>query len=193
MSRLLVSSFYVYSFVAWCAVGASASEIKLVPTTLTPSELRIVDWIDAREAMMLAELKAHVDINTGTANIEGLNRYRAILQHDLSELGFATSEHASDSIAVLSCQGGAQENCESSVSKAHWQFAAADFTQRPHGYGIFQERQISNFCDRAWWSVKGAGGCRHEGRFGSYVKRATCLASCRVAQRCQSNGINKQR
>ena len=109
MHRLLLPRIGLLSLLLVFVAGAGASEIKLRDTRLTPAEIKIVDWISARETEMLAELKTHVEINTGTANIEGLNRYRKILQQNLDELGFVTSEHSSKALEVLTCQGGTQE------------------------------------------------------------------------------------
>jgi len=75
-------------------------------TALTTQELALIDWVDQRQAEILDELKTHVEINTGTANIEGLNRYRDLLAADLKALGFMTETHSSEPIDVLSCQGG---------------------------------------------------------------------------------------
>jgi glutamate carboxypeptidase len=63
-------------------------------------------WIDQRQDEMLAALKTHVEINTGTDNIEGIDRYRALLTAQLQQLGFATREHASPAQPVLRCDGG---------------------------------------------------------------------------------------
>jgi len=64
-------------------------------TSLTESEQALIDWVNDHDSDILAELKTHVDINTGTANIEGLNEYREILAKDLSKLGFDTRTESS--------------------------------------------------------------------------------------------------
>ena len=73
---------------------------------LSAAEERIVAWIDARQDAMLAELKRYVEINTGSGNIEGINRFRGNLAAELQKLGFATREYASEPVAVLTCDGG---------------------------------------------------------------------------------------
>jgi len=73
-------------------------------TSLTESEQALIDWVNDHDSDILAELKTHVDINTGTANIEGLNEYREILAKDLSKLGFDTRTESSAPIPVLGCQ-----------------------------------------------------------------------------------------
>lgn len=108
MHQLVFSRLRLFGLLMMLGSLASASDIMVEETSLTPLEIKMVDWISSRQAEMLAELKTHVDINTGTANIEGLNRYRNILRQDLNDLGFETSEHASDPIKVLTCQGGSQ-------------------------------------------------------------------------------------
>lgn len=81
-------------------------DIKPQKTSLSDFEQRLVSWVDQHEAKILDELKVHVEMNTGTSNIEGLNKYRDVLAADLNLLGFETSESASESIEVLSCAGG---------------------------------------------------------------------------------------
>lgn len=83
-----------------------ADEIKPIKTELSQQEKALIDWVDVRQDAILEELKMHVGVNTGTANIEGLDLYRQILKADLEELGFKTEEHQSDSMNVLSCRGG---------------------------------------------------------------------------------------
>ncbi|MFT5572672.1 MAG: glutamate carboxypeptidase [Cryomorphaceae bacterium] len=83
-----------------------AQDLQAINTTLSDVERRLVSWVDGNEANILGELKSHVDINTGTANIAGLDNYRDILQRELVQLGFATSTHSSPDIPVLTCEGG---------------------------------------------------------------------------------------
>lgn len=81
--------------------SASASEFKL-----SPGETQMVEWVAEHESSMLEELTSHVNINTGTANIGGIDNYRDLLEQNLLELGFKTDQHSSDSIPVLNCAGG---------------------------------------------------------------------------------------
>ena len=90
---------------AFSMAAMAEAEIARQKTTLSNAEQLLVAWIESHEADILDELKRHVDINTGTANIAGLDRYRAILAKDLQQLGFATSEHPSAAIPVLTCEG----------------------------------------------------------------------------------------
>jgi len=83
-----------------------AAEIQPIKTQLSNEERRLLDWVDKHSSDILAELKTHVDINTGTANIDGLNLYRDRLEKDLKALGFATRTVSSAPIPVLSCEGG---------------------------------------------------------------------------------------
>lgn len=86
-------------------VSAEATDVQAVPTTLTASERAMVDWLDTQSDAMLAELKTHVEINTGTDNVAGLNQYRTLLAGELEELGFVTETVSSAPIANLSCDG----------------------------------------------------------------------------------------
>ena len=82
---------------------ALADEVKPLVTQLSAQEKALINWVDQHQDMMLEELKTHVEINTGTENIAGLDQYRQLLNKELVELGFSTQEHASESIEVLSC------------------------------------------------------------------------------------------
>ena len=79
---------------------------QLEPTTLNQNEISLIEWVDKRQDEILEELRQHVNINTGTQNIEGLDHYRKILTVELETLGFSTREHESAPIDVLTCAGG---------------------------------------------------------------------------------------
>lgn len=87
----------------------AADDVVAQRTTFDEVEQRLVEWVDQHESQILDELKVHVEINTGTANIAGLDRYRGLLSQELEALGFSTSEFSSDNIPVLSCAGGEVE------------------------------------------------------------------------------------
>ncbi len=83
-----------------------AGEVLPTETTLTAQERAMVAWVDERKQSIITELSAHVNINTGTANIEGIDRYRTMLEQELAALGFTTKTHSSVPIDVLTCEGG---------------------------------------------------------------------------------------
>jgi len=62
-----------------CTV-ASADDITPIKTTLSEQEQRLVAQIDEWQDLILEELQIQVGMNTGTANIEGLDKYRDYLQ-----------------------------------------------------------------------------------------------------------------
>ncbi len=95
---------FVISLLLVSNITIATDEVTPLDTTLSESEQKLIDWVDARHSDILAELKTHVDINTGTANIAGLNDYRELLAKDLSALGFDTKTVSSDPIPVLGCQ-----------------------------------------------------------------------------------------
>jgi len=66
-------------------------------------ERQALDWLKQHESNAIDELRRHVEVNTGTLNIEGLDLYRELLAGELKKLGFATSEHGNEPIEVLSC------------------------------------------------------------------------------------------
>ncbi len=88
------------------AAVLQADELQPTSTTLTAQEQRLAAWLDQREADMLSELKQHVGMNTGTDNIPGLDAYRTLLAGELQSLGFTTSEHDSEPVDILTCEGG---------------------------------------------------------------------------------------
>jgi len=73
--------------------------------SLSDQEQQMVEWVDERADAILDELKVHVDINTGTANLAGLDQYRDLLEQDLKTLGFSTSRRSSAGFNVLTCAG----------------------------------------------------------------------------------------
>ena len=83
--------------------SARAQQYKI--EQLSDQEQDLIAWVDQRDADILAELKEHVEINTGTSNIEGLNSYRNLLSDELEALGFKTETHSSPAFDVLSCDG----------------------------------------------------------------------------------------
>jgi glutamate carboxypeptidase len=83
-----------------------AADIIAAEVTLSPAEQQMLDWVDAHQEQLLVELTEHVSVNTGTDNIEGIDRYRDMLASDLQELGFATRREAAGPIPVLTCDGG---------------------------------------------------------------------------------------
>ncbi|RBP52711.1 M20 family metallopeptidase [Arenicella xantha] len=95
----------------------SSGDVTPNKTVLSTNEQAMVEWIDGQQANMLAELKAHVELNTGTDNIVGLNQYREILAAELSRLGFTTETVDSDPIATLSCDAGNVEIAPHLVAK----------------------------------------------------------------------------
>ena len=64
------------------AISACAS-LQAKAQELNADEQAMIEWIDERADSILQELETHVNINTGTANIEGLNTYRNLLSKDL--------------------------------------------------------------------------------------------------------------
>ena len=90
---------------ALAASCAYAGNALAQQTVLSDQEKQMIEWVDQHQEDILAELKRHVEINTGTDNLRGLDQYREVLAQDLIKLGFTTKEHSSDAIDVLSCDG----------------------------------------------------------------------------------------
>ena len=81
MIRLLLVLALFVSF----APAAAAT-----PTTLTPDEQRMADWIDAHSDDAIALLKEAVDIPSGSLNLEGVRDVGAVMRRELDALGLAT-------------------------------------------------------------------------------------------------------
>jgi glutamate carboxypeptidase len=100
--RLAFRIFLMFAMPAG-VVAVHGDEIVAKEVELSAAEERMVAWIGERQEAMLAELKQYVEINTGSGNISGINRFREILAAELKKLGFETREYATEPMAVLSC------------------------------------------------------------------------------------------
>ena len=88
-----------------CALYSQGDEIVAKKTQLNASEQHMLAWIAEREDEILDALKTHVEINTGTDNLPGIDRYRGLLRAELNQMGFATREYHSPTQSVLDCSG----------------------------------------------------------------------------------------
>lgn len=75
-------------------------------TTISPAEKKLTQWIATQQEVMLSDLRKIVAINSGTLNIDGLNKVRDILGQELSRLGFQTRTVPGGTVASLTCAGG---------------------------------------------------------------------------------------
>ncbi len=91
---------------AFAPAAMAQTEISPAEITLSESEQAMVAWVDENRQAILDELETHVNMNTGTENIAGLDAYRDLLQADLEELGFQTETHPAPSVEILTCAGG---------------------------------------------------------------------------------------
>jgi glutamate carboxypeptidase len=105
------------SSIVFLSISLIANSALAQQEILSEQELRLISWVDKNQDQILSELKSHVEINTGTANIEGLNQYRDLLSADLEALGFITETHSSSDIDVLSCKGGSIQIADHLVAK----------------------------------------------------------------------------
>lgn len=96
MSRLLLLTL---------ALSPSAPVYANETSALSSIEQSMVAWVDTQQTQMVAELKAHVDINTGTENVAGLDTYRSLLENELQQLGFVTQTIEARPQSILSCDG----------------------------------------------------------------------------------------
>ncbi|MFS4438008.1 M20 family metallopeptidase [Paracoccaceae bacterium GXU_MW_L88] len=88
------------------SVAVAQDDIQPIEATLTEQDQAIIAWVDENRDAILDELKTHVDMNTGTDNVEGIDAYREVLQGDLQELGFETETRPAPSVEILTCEGG---------------------------------------------------------------------------------------
>lgn len=107
-------------FLCFClpklVAAQSAPPLVAIDTQLSASEKQMVAWVADRKDAILQELAEHVNINTGTENVAGINAYRERLANDLSALGFRNELHSSLPITTLSCKGGTQVIADHLVS-----------------------------------------------------------------------------
>lgn len=75
-------------------------------TTISPAERKLTQWIAAQQEVMLNDLQKIVAINSGTLNVDGLDKVRDILSLELSRLGFQTRTVPGGKVASLTCKGG---------------------------------------------------------------------------------------
>lgn len=83
-----------------------ATEIVAGKVTLTTAENKLIAWLDSQNENILGDLRSHVEMNTGTENITGIDAYRQLMASELEELGFTTKLYSNKSIPVLRCAGG---------------------------------------------------------------------------------------
>lgn len=91
------------------------NEVTPTDVTLSDPEKAMIDWVDQNQQAILDELKLHVDMNTGTENIAGIDAYRNILRKDLDELGFDTRTQPAPAVEILTCKGGEMAFADSLV------------------------------------------------------------------------------
>ena len=84
---------------------------------LSDTEKLMVSWIDSKQKSMVKTLRKHVEHNTGTDNIDGLNQYSSMLQKQLKTLGFKTKKHSSDPIEVPTCEGKKMNFADNLIGK----------------------------------------------------------------------------
>lgn len=103
MKNFLLLLSLLWPVLLW---SAHAESLTATTTVLTDAEQQLVAWVAERESKLLEELRSHVEINTGTENIAGLNRYRSVLEKELLALGFKNRLVSSAPLEKLSCAGG---------------------------------------------------------------------------------------
>ena len=94
-------------------------DIQPLKTRLSALEQNMTDWIDQREEQLIEELRAHVDINSGTENIAGIDQYRSLLEQELKKLGFETRLQSSEAIPILTCEGGEMRFADHLIGSRH--------------------------------------------------------------------------
>ena len=105
------------SSVAVVCLSLISTSVLAQPTSLSEQEQQLIAWVDKHQDRILSELKSHVEMNTGTANIAGLDQYRNRLSGDLEALGFTTKTYSSADIEVLSCKGETIQIADHLVAK----------------------------------------------------------------------------
>ena len=81
-----------------------SSEIIPNATRLSEQERMLVNWIESHQTAMLNDLRTYVDINTGTFNHDGIEKFRDMLEDEFKSIGFETSLKSGGEIDLLTCQ-----------------------------------------------------------------------------------------
>ncbi len=84
----------------FCITAFANTEAKL-----TDIEQSMVKWIDGKQDLILKTLTQHVNHNTGTDNIQGINEYSSMLEKELQSLGFDTHKVSHGYIDIPTCEG----------------------------------------------------------------------------------------
>lgn len=90
-----------------CLIGFPSSargDIQAMPTQLSDHETELVEWVQSHQEAMLKDLETFVNMNTGTFNHQGLNRFRGLLEKELQSIGFETITLTGGEMEPLSCQ-----------------------------------------------------------------------------------------
>jgi hypothetical protein len=100
-----VKSFQIIAFLCLILFPSNgSSEINPKTTRLSEHEKGLVDWVHSQQAAMLHDLKTYVNINTGTFNYDGINKFRNMLEVQFKSIGFETSLQPGGEIDLLTCQ-----------------------------------------------------------------------------------------
>jgi len=82
------------------------SEIIPNITRLNENEKKLVHWVHSQQAAMLRDLETYVNINTGTLNHDGINKFRDMLEVEFKSIGFETTLHPGGEVDLLTCKPG---------------------------------------------------------------------------------------
>ena len=86
-----------------------SSEIIPKTTPLSKHEKGLVHWVHSQQAAMVHDLETYVNLNTGTFNHDGLNKFRDMLEVEFKAMGFETTLHPGGEIDLLTCHPGKME------------------------------------------------------------------------------------
>ncbi|UCE63123.1 MAG: M20 family metallopeptidase [Nitrospirota bacterium] len=80
------------------------SEIIAQTTSLSEQEIMLVNWVESQQVALLHDLETYVNINTGTFNQDGINKFRDMLEVEFKSLGFETSVQPGGEVDLLTCK-----------------------------------------------------------------------------------------
>jgi len=104
-SPIALMTVVVLAFTSF-TVNALDTVLAAESTVISPAEQQLTDWIATQRDSMLLDLKKIVEINSGTLNVEGINRVKEILSRELSKLGFKSRSVPGGQVTNLTCKGG---------------------------------------------------------------------------------------
>ena len=103
-NKVLNCFFQILVLYLVCFPSTTEGEIIPKTTQLNEHEKGLIDWVQSQQAAMLHDLETYVNINTGTSNHDGIDKFRDMLEVEFKSLGFETSLQPGGEVDFLTCK-----------------------------------------------------------------------------------------